>query len=146
MHKKLWFIILTIVLVIILARLCVIVSYIYRQNPTVNGVDSKADESYVWQDIFKNKPVLTLLGKCEAPDGEGGIDLEAYNPKDTDGKEKFGPLQFDEDTFYGKAKQYNLFEVPDIHNSIQQILLAEVLIANHEHLRWPTCWNRIFPR
>ena len=132
-------------LVILLARVCVIVSYIYRQNPTVNGISSKAEESYVWQEIFKNKPVLTLLGKCEAPDGEGGIDLKAYNPKDTDGKEKFGCLQFDNETFYGGAERFNL-EDPDINNCSQQIWLAEKYIAEHEYLRWPTCWNRIFPR
>jgi len=98
---------------------------------------------YDWKNII-TEPVLILLGKCEAPDGKGGINLNAYNPKDIDNKEKFGPFQFDKDTFYGAAEKFNL-ENPNISSSTQQVILTKKLISKHEWWRWG-CWFKLFPR
>jgi hypothetical protein len=105
----------------------------------------KAEETADWRDLI-TEPVLIMLGKCEAPDGKGGIDLNAYNPKDTDGKEKFGPFQFDCDTFYGAAERFGL-EDANIASTTHQVILTKKLISVHEWWRWPTCWmKRMFPR
>lgn len=106
--------------------------------------NQKAISSYLWHNFFENKPLLTMLGKCEAPDGKGGIDLNAYNPKDIDGKEKFGPLQFDTDTFNLLSERYQI-KNPDISNTTQQIIITEKAIADQEWWRWG-CWFKLFPR
>ena len=113
--------------------------------PLYTRANIKAEETANWRDLI-TEPVLIMLGKCESGDGKGGIDLNAYNPKDTDGKEKFGAFQFDYETFYGAADRFGL-ENADIASTTHQVILTKKLISVHEWWRWPTCWmKKIFPR
>mgnify|MGYP001568507687 CR=1 FL=1 len=145
MYTKLWFIVVIIALVLVLVKTGLSNLNFKGQIGLQTIENNKVEANPNWQKIFVGKPVLTLLGQCEAPDGKGGIDLNAYNPKDTDGKEKFGCLQFDKETFYGGVKRFGLKDA-NINDCSQQIWLAEKYITNHEYWRWPTCWNKIFPR
>ena len=145
MYTKLWFWLLLLLVVVFLGRITTSYLNSWYQTLSETSDNKKVDISYQWQEIFKNKPVLTFLAMCECPNGKDGIDLNCYNPKDIDGKEKFGPLQFDKDTFYFEAKYYNLFENPDINNPVQQILLAEKMIADDKWYKWG-CWFKLFPR
>jgi len=99
---------------------------------------------YRWQDIIQ-EPALILLSQCEAGNGKGDINLNAYNPKDTDGKEKFGPFQYDYDTFYLGAERFGL-KNPDIASATQQVWMTRKYLNAGEWWRWPYCWNKIFPR
>lgn len=101
--------------------------------------------SYTYQEVFNGHPVAFLIAKEEASDGKGGIDLNAYNPKDTDGKEKFGPMQFDEDTFYSGAKRFELKDA-DIKNPFHQVWMFEKYVAAGEYWRWPTWTKKVFSR
>ena len=144
MYTKLWFWLLLLLLVAFLGRITTSYLNSWYQTLSETSDNKKVGISYQWQNIFKNKPVLTLLAMCECPDGKGGIDLNCYNPEDIDGKEKFGPLQFDKETFYSEAKIYNI-KNSDINNPVQQILLAEKMISDGKWYKWG-CWFKLFPR
>lgn len=135
----------------ILSIIAITLVYLWPQTDTRMNEKLKEVVYPSWEVVFKNKPILTLLGQCEAPDGKGGIDLNAFNPEDIDGKEKWGPLQLDEETFYGGAIRFGLkdtlSEEPDIKNPYHQVWLTEQYISVHEYWRWPVCWmEKIFPR
>lgn len=81
-----------------------------------------------------NLPVIPVLLTIK---GESRFNTKAYNPKDTDGKEKFGLLQYDTDTFSHLKKLADMPEL-SIKNWKDQLTLFFWAVKNGEGWRWPT--------
>jgi hypothetical protein len=74
--------------------------------------------------------VVYRLGVCESR-----WYANAYNPKDVDGRPKYGALQYDWKTFYGAAKKYHI-QHPNIWNIRQQIEIAVLMIRDGQAAQW----------
>ena len=68
---------------------------------------------------------------------ESGGSPKAYNPKDTDGRPKYGLLQFDSRTFKGYC--VDMYELPDdIWNPDIQVECTNRMISEGLGYHWPT--------
>ena len=76
--------------------------------------------------LEKGIPIARLLKIIAC---ESNFNPKAYNPKDVDGRPKYGLMQFDSRSFSGK----------DIWDWHEQLEAATVLIAKDGFGRWPTC-------
>ena len=92
---------------------------------------------------IENKPEInkTYLGELyDLALCESSLNPLAYNPKDTDGKEKFGLFQFDKDTFNWALKRYGL--EGDIWDYKLQLDLTQRLIKDGYARKWG-CWPKV---
>ena len=70
-------------------------------------------------------------------DEESSGGIRNYNPKDTDGKEKFGCLQYDTDTFSDFCvNKYHLGTLENINNCDIQTQCADLMIKDGFIGRW----------
>lgn len=83
-----------------------------------------------WKSYPSISDTVYRIGVCESH-----WDAKAYNPKDTDGRPKFGPLQYDWDTFYKNAKKYQIQD-PNIWDVRQQIEIAILMIRDGQAYQW----------
>lgn len=81
----------------------------------------------VYLDMF---PTIRELSRCES-----GISAKAYNPKDTDGRPKYGLLQFGKYEFYAWAKEAEI-KNPSIWNPMHQIITYRWAEENGLAYRW----------
>jgi hypothetical protein len=91
---------------------------------------------------FQQKVWLHALAWCESRGVRGAI-----NPKDTDGRQKFGLLQFDIATLPAYRLKYNL-PPADIMDYKAQIETALLMINDPEvnpRKEWPACVRKIGP-
>ena len=82
--------------------------------------------------------VLAKVINCES-----GNNPQAYNPRDIDGRPKYGLLQYDEKTFYEWAKKAGI-EKPNIWEPVQQIQVYHYA-AKKGLLRHWGCFTKLFP-
>lgn len=85
-----------------------------------------------WVAEMQNIPVNLMLGICIC---ESELNVDAYNPVDTDGLPKYGLFQFAEKTFYG-------FGGRNIHNWREQIEIAGYMMGQGWYYHWPTCFAK----
>ena len=81
----------------------------------------------VWADMF---PSIRELIRCES-----NFNAKAFNPKDTDGRPKYGILQFGKYEFYSWAGEAGL-DKPDIWNPKHQIVVYRWASENGLKERW----------
>jgi len=93
-----------------------------------------------------DKPIVfEELIECMIGD-ESGSTTDAYNPKDTDGKPKYGILQYGKDTFKEFCIERYFFR-DDIWDSVIQRKCANIMIIDGYCYRWPSCkrcWKKIY--
>ena len=68
---------------------------------------------------------------------ESALNPKAYNPRDIDGKQKFGLLQYDTNTWKYLTKKMKMPEL-SINNWKHQVQVFSWAIKNGEGWRWPT--------
>ena len=87
----------------------------------------------VYIDMFPN---IRELAKVESSSKKFPMgNPKAYNPNDTDGRPKYGILQFGKWEFYTWAKIVGI-EDADIYNPIHQIVVARWAEENNMLNRW----------
>ena len=91
--------------------------------------DAQTVEEYILEAGGKS---LLQLADCES-----SVNPLAFNPKDTDGKEKFGILQYDLDTWRWALKRYKLSG--DIFDWKLQVKITQKLIKDGYAQKWPHC-------
>lgn len=87
----------------------------------------------IYLDMF---PDIEQLAQCES-----GISAKAYNPNDTDGRPKYGLLQYGKWEFWLWSKQSGLGKL-DIWNPLHQIVLYRWAEENGLSGRWG-CWHKL---
>lgn len=74
---------------------------------------------------------------------ESRFNIDAYNPKDSDGLPAIGISQFKEKTFYNFAKQMGL--QADIENPVDQIDVMTWAFSKGYARHWG-CYNKLYPK
>ena len=81
----------------------------------------------VYLDMFPN---IRELARCES-----GISAKAFNPNDTDGRAKFGLLQYGKSEFYSWADKAGIDDA-SIWNPLHQIVVYRWAEENGLAYRW----------
>jgi len=91
-----------------------------------------------WRLKVKTDPVFAYVVQ-----NESGGDPQAYNPKDTDGRPKYGLLQFGWEEFYSWAPAAGIAQ-PDIWNPEHQTIVWNWAAKNGLLRQWGT-FVKLFP-
>lgn len=90
--------------------------------------------------LQKMQPIVDKIERCES-----NMNQAAYNPVDSDGKEKFGCMQFDIDTATDFMNRYGMYD-PDVKAKLYDCnfsrRLSALMINDGFGSRWG-CWNKI---
>lgn len=92
----------------------------------------------IWTSKIKVDPVFAYVVQ-----NESGGNPRAYNPKDTDGRPKYGLLQFGWEEFYSWSPKAGIIN-PEIYNPNHQTIVWEWAAKNGLLRRWGS-FVRLFP-